>query len=99
MSKEVQQPAIQPPDLKDPFSWALVARVHSQWLSHVAPQLGMDIHKLVLGDVLSSIIGDDANVFTWTHGDFFNPEMNYPAASRRGIKTISTVLYEWEYNS
>jgi len=25
--------------------------------------------------------------------------MNYPAASRRGIKTISTVLYEWEYNS
>lgn len=76
MSKEIQQPDIERPDLKNPFTWALVARVYADWARHVGPQLGIDIEKYVLGDVLVRIIGDDANTFTWTvGGTFFEPDI------------------------
>lgn len=93
MSKEIQQPAIQPPDLKDPFSWASVARVHCEWIRHIAPQLGLDTQKLVLGDVVSSIIGDDANVFTWIHGSFFDPELG------AGAKRLLLERLDWEIST
>lgn len=51
------------PDLDDPFSWARIARIHSDWLRQVAPSYGIDVPKLILGDVLGSIVGDDENCF------------------------------------
>lgn len=76
MSKEIIQPNIGKPDLKDPFTWASICRTHEQWIRHVGPQLGIDVQKYVLGDVLANIIGDDANCFTWTvGGDFFDSQL------------------------
>jgi len=50
-------------DSADPLARFFAGRVHSQFLRKVAPQLGMNASKLVLGDALSSIIGDDENSF------------------------------------
>lgn len=64
MPPEVEQPShLVRPDLTDPITWASVASLHCEWLRAVAPQLGLDTEKLILGDALSSIIGDDANSF------------------------------------
>ena len=63
MAETFRQPPIPRPDLSHPLSWASVSRTHCDWLRAVAPQLGLDTPKLILGDVLSSIIGDDANSF------------------------------------
>jgi hypothetical protein len=71
MPPEIHQPSIPKPDLFDSLSWASVSRTHSEWLRQVGPQLGLDVPKLILGDVLSSIIGDDANSF----GMYFMPDL------------------------
>ena len=72
---EVQQPPnLERPDLKQNLAWAGISRVHSEWLRFVAPQLGLDPKKLVLGGALSSIIGDDANSFGYAF--YFNPELS-----------------------
>ena len=63
MAEQFRQPSIPRPDLSQHSSWASVSRTHCDWLRAVGPQLGMDVSKLILGDVLSSIIGDDANSF------------------------------------
>lgn len=64
MPLEVEQPAhLVRPDLTDPITWASVAPLHCEWLRLVAPQLGLDTEKLILGNALSNIIGDDANSF------------------------------------
>lgn len=82
MTKEFKQPNIAKLDLKDPFTWASAARVHAEWTRQVGLQLGVDIEKYILGDVLVSIIGDDANCFTWTvGGDFFDSDIASKAKS------------------
>lgn len=60
MKREIEQPThLELPDVNDPFSWALYARLNADWLRHIGPQLGMDMPKLMMGDALSDIIGDD----------------------------------------
>lgn len=57
--KEISQPNLAIPDENDPFSWASLSRVQTLWYREVGPQLELDAHLLVIGDVLGSIIGDD----------------------------------------
>ena len=76
MSKEIQQPNIQRLNLEDPFSWAVMPRVHIEWVRQVGPQLDIDVEKYVRGSVLADIIGDDANCFTWRdEGSSFDPDI------------------------
>ena len=64
MSLEIEQPPhLTRPDLKNPLTWAIAGPLHSDWLRHISPQLGLDTNKLLLGNVLASIIGDDENSF------------------------------------
>lgn len=51
------------PNLENPDSWASLSVVHQKWLRQVAPQLGLDAKKAIVGDAVSSIIGDDTNCF------------------------------------
>jgi len=50
MLKEVQQPNIEVPDRKDPLRLELSARVHTEWIRHVGPQLNINV-KNILSDV------------------------------------------------
>lgn len=68
--KKIDQPNIPRPNEDDPLFWASLCRTHEKWLRHIAPQLGFDTNTLLLGDALSSIIGDDENSF----GFFFMEE-------------------------
>jgi hypothetical protein len=69
MSPEIHLPEMARPDEKNPITWAEIPSIHAGWLRVVAPQLGLDPQKLLLGDVLSSIVGDDENVFGF-RGEF-----------------------------
>lgn len=51
------------PDLDDPDTWALVSLIHQQWLRRECLQTGIDVRNAIIGDALSSIIGDDENCF------------------------------------
>lgn len=62
MGKEIHQPDITVPDFKDPLKYSKLAKVQEKWLRCVAPQLGLDGGKLVLGTVILQIIGDDENL-------------------------------------
>jgi hypothetical protein len=58
------------------MGWARFSQVCEQWQRHVAPQLGINVEQLMLGDVLSSIIGDDAGCFSWANrGEFYDVEL------------------------
>ena len=70
MPIEIIQPKLKGPDLNDPFTWASLSRLHTEWLRGVGPQLELNVPKMILGEILSSIVGDDANAF----GLFFNPD-------------------------
>ena len=54
---------LQRPDLKHPDTWATIAEVHQKWLRIASPQMGFDTKKIILGDVLGTIYGDDPNCF------------------------------------
>ena len=71
--KEVRQPDISRPDLKDPFTWASIARTKTKWIRHVGPQLRIDVEKYILGDVLAAIIGDDSNCIAFDHNSELAP--------------------------
>jgi hypothetical protein len=71
MSPEVIQPQMERPDLENRLMWSSLSQIHSDWLRKITPQLGLDTEKLILGDALGSIIGDDSNIFGYR--DFFNP--------------------------
>lgn len=72
---EIHQPQLQVPSPEDPMAWAMFSQIREQWMRYVAPQLGVDVEKLILGDVLSTIIGDDVNCFFWDFGGkVFLPE-------------------------
>lgn len=58
---DIQQPEIELPS--EDNDWAIMARIHNQWVRLVSPQLGLDASKMVLGDVLDKIISDDGNIF------------------------------------
>jgi len=75
--KEVVHPNFECPDMGDPLTWALFSRLHADWTREVAPQIGIDGEKLVLGQIISSIIGDDKNCFEFAKYDFLkdNPEV------------------------
>lgn len=74
MKKEIQQPRIEIPSYNDLTRGTLLPPVHTEWLRHVSPQLGLDSKKLVLGYALNSI-PDDGNLFIWTmKGEFFDAE-------------------------
>ena len=62
------------PSFKDPMTWAVAPQICEQWQRHVAPQLGIDVEKLMLGDVLSTIIGDDPELLIWVGKLSFDPE-------------------------
>lgn len=69
--KEVVQPTdIERPDIHTQMAWATILRTHSTWVRKVAPQFGLDTKKIILGKVLTSIIGDDANAFGLINGEF-----------------------------
>jgi len=60
-----------------PNSLALAERVRarSEWIRAEASQLGLDGEKLLLGEVLSSIV-DDSNYFAWSlYLESFDPEL------------------------
>lgn len=64
MPHEILQPShLERPDLSDRLTWARLAPIHSEWLRVVAPQLDLDTGKIILGDALANIIGDDENSF------------------------------------
>jgi len=70
MEKEIQQPDIKKPvfgyeiQLSEPFTFYYdlgTARV--TWLRFVAPQLGIDSDRYILGEILGNIQGDDDYFF------------------------------------
>ena len=63
--KEIVQPIIQLPEKNDPLRWAKESKVMNNWMGVVAPQLAMDTEKILLGNVLANIIGDDSNIFNY----------------------------------
>jgi hypothetical protein len=71
MEKDIQQPNMPRPDLKDPDRWAAISVVRNAWLRQIAPQLGIDPIKQVLGETLADIVGDDANLFAWADVYYF----------------------------
>ena len=111
--KEVIQPMIVLPDEKDPMKWACYARIHSRWLRSVSPQLGLDTEKLMLGDVLSSIIGDDSNALGFyipnlidnarssllerLNWEIETPEL--PNAFRKKLRKVKNTIFDFEWDS
>lgn len=83
MEKEIQQPNIPQPDLKDPDKWSAISIVRTAWLRQVAPQLGIDPSKQVLGETLAAIVGDDANLFTWANEYYFGTDV--VSNSKKGL--------------
>ena len=80
VSRKIQQPDIERPDISDPFVWASISRVREEWVRQIGPQLDIDVEKCILGGILSTIIGDDSNVFNWTfEGDFFDSSLAFMA--------------------
>ena len=76
----IQQPDIERPDTDDPFTWALIPQVRNEWIRQVGPQLDIDVKKIILGEVLANIVGDDSNVFGWTlKGNFFDSSLAFIA--------------------
>lgn len=59
MTIEINQPDLSFPDPRDPLRLAFYGKVRSDWLRHVAPQLGLDTDMIVLGSVLNSITQDN----------------------------------------
>jgi len=94
MRVEVEQPDIDRVPLDHPRAWAEYAQVHSKWLRAVALQFGLDVDKLILGDVLSTIIGDDANCFIWY-------ESGAPFESEWAERARNNLLFRlgWEINT
>jgi hypothetical protein len=49
--------------MEDPMLWASLCKTHTEWMRHIAPQLGFDTPRVIKGMALASIIGDDENSF------------------------------------
>jgi hypothetical protein len=56
-------PELNKPDMNDPDIWASLEFPHQIWLRHKSQELGLDTYKIVLGNILTTIIGDDSNCF------------------------------------
>lgn len=52
---------------KELLKWGLQARNDSNWLRAESSKYGLDASKMVLGHVLKTILGDDANSFAYMH--------------------------------
>lgn len=65
----VTQPNLERPDLHDRNTWARISRLKDAWVREVAPQLGLNIEMLMLGEIISDVVGDDENVFAWSYLD------------------------------
>lgn len=76
---------------KDPLKQAKINILFTEWLRKAAPELGLDPHKLILGDVLSSIIGDDANCFG-IKGAGFMPDLV------DNMRESLFAIMDWEIN-
>ena len=72
-----------------PLDFAGAKRLHSQWLRAVARDFQLDPKRLVLGSVLSSIIGDDINCFGY---------LDLPPNLAESRVELSAVL-EWEIST
>ena len=61
------------PNLDDHEMWARLPVIHQKWMRGILPEMGIDVSKAVVGDALSTIIGDDGNCFFPEAVDF-DPE-------------------------
>ena len=59
------------PDPKDSLSWATVSQTRIDWLRAICPRIGFDTTKVILGEGLGDIYGDDPNAF----GLYFIPDI------------------------
>jgi hypothetical protein len=66
----ITQPELERPDVHDQTTWARLPQIRDAWIRAVAPQLGLDAGRVVLGKVLSDVLSDDENVFALS---YFNP--------------------------
>jgi hypothetical protein len=57
---EINLPAF---DRTEPNAWAECSAIHIAWLRQACPQLGLDTKRIIIGDVLDTITGDDLNCF------------------------------------
>lgn len=88
MSK-VEQPLSLPlPEWKEVEGWSRLAAIRHEWLAFVAPQLGLDSKKLLLGHGLSNIVGSDENVF--------GSLMVYNGSTVKKAKNAILILLDWE---
>lgn len=91
MSKEFQKSNTE--KLKGPSAWALAPRTHIKWIRQVGSRLDIDVEKYILGNILVSIISDDANTFAWTVGGFF--DSNIASGAKRDLLE----RMDWEINT
>lgn len=51
----------------DPLRNENILRKQTEWFRFIAPLLGLDRHKLIVGTILNRIIGDDTNIYFPVH--------------------------------
>jgi hypothetical protein len=51
------------PDLKDRLSWANIKQTRIDWLRAICPQVDFDTPRVILGEGMGDIYGDDPNSF------------------------------------
>ena len=91
MEREISQPDIPRPKLHGTENHAALFATRQSWVRHVAPQLGIDEHKQILGETLHKIVGDDSNLFTWASDVYFPAEVAKDAKTGLGIRLVNEI--------
>jgi hypothetical protein len=77
------------PDRTEKFAWAKIKDVRKDWLRAIGAHLDFDPAKMILGEAMGNIEGDDPNAF----GMFFMPEIAYD------VKGTIDIVMKSEINS
>jgi len=91
VEREISQPDIPRPKLHGTENHAALFATRQSWVRHVAPQLGIDEHKQILGETLHKIVGDDSNLFTWASDVYFPAEVAKDAKTGLGIRLVNEI--------
>ncbi len=86
-----EQSTLRCPDFSDPLTWATIARTQSMWLEQVLASSIVDQEVLKLGHVISMILWDDKNCFTWTLGGRF-----FTIEAAQGCQAMILERLNWE---
>lgn len=72
---EIIQPHLEKPDFSDDMTWATICRVHTLWFREILPQLSIDVHKVIIGYSLTTVVGDDYGAIAFKQNIVNNPKV------------------------